>query len=189
MQREIQYLFNFTVIITNSITMEKEIKLLRVLIARLGEEGFDLEAWKSFTIVILSRIFGDNSKKITQIEKIEYDYSSWSLRDTSGTSHMETCKKLGQQVLEAAILEIETLGLPNKEPQKRGKFNIDVIRDALENELSHSELRELKKILNSGDEVDTIKKNLTDKLKVFGGDVSPKIIASIIINPQIKNEI
>ncbi len=88
---------------------KKEISILKKQIERLEVKDFDLEAWKKFTIVMLARIFGNTSEKIRQIESIEYEYSSWSLRDTSGSSeYLESCKKLGRKILEASIEELET---------------------------------------------------------------------------------
>ena len=87
---------------------KKEIELLKEQIKKLDVKNFDLEAWKKYTIVLLARIFGDDSQKIKQIENIEYDYSSWALRYTSGiSSYLNTCKKLGKEILDASISEIE----------------------------------------------------------------------------------
>ena len=85
----------------------KEVELLQAQMDKLKAKDFDLDAWKQYTVVLLSRIFGEHNPKIRQIEKIEYDFSSWSLRDTSGKSaYMETCKKLGREVLQASIDEL-----------------------------------------------------------------------------------
>ena len=79
---------------------KKEIDLLKAQIDKLNAKGFDLDAWKKYTIIILARIFGENTQKIKQIDSIEYDYSSWSLRDTTGSnSYLDTCKKLGKEIL------------------------------------------------------------------------------------------
>lgn len=167
--------------------MKKEIQILQNLVSRLDEKDFNLEAWKSFAIVILARIFGDNSRKIKQIENIEYDYSSWSLRDTSGISHLDVCKKLGKQIIEASIMEIEMLGVPGKSNEE-GKFNIDIIVSAIKNELSTSEFNELKKIIDSGNTLDEMRKKIADKLITFGINISAKIIANILTNKDITEE-
>jgi len=169
--------------------MKKEIQILNTLIEKLDDKNFNLDAWKSATVVILARIFGKNTQKIKQIENIEYDYSSWSLRDTSGESHLDVCKKLGRNILEACILEIETLGLPDKEIHKEGKFDVDLIVKAMEDELSMSEFRELKNILNSGETISDIKEKIIDKLKIFGVEVSARILANILVEDEIRGEI
>ena len=90
---------------------DKYIELLRIQMAKLEEADFDLEAWKSGSIVLLSRIFGDSSSKLTQLEKIKFDFSSWSLRDSTGSrDQMESCKKRCKGILEASTIELEVLG-------------------------------------------------------------------------------
>mgnify|MGYP000326093781 CR=1 FL=1 len=82
---------------------KKSIEVLQAQIAKLEEKEFDLNAWKNFTVLLLERIFGLNTKKISAIEKIKYDQGSWVLRDETGyTNSMEACKKLGREVLEEA---------------------------------------------------------------------------------------
>jgi hypothetical protein len=169
--------------------MKKEIQILNTLIEKLNNKNFNLEAWKSATVVILARLFGENSRKIKEIENIEYDYSSWSLRDTSGESHLEVCKKSGRNILEASILEIEVLGLADKSSQKEGKFNIDLIIKAMENELSMTEFRELKKILNSGETIEEIKEKIVDKFKIFGVEISARILGNILVEEEIRGDI
>ena len=62
---------------------EKEISLLQGQIERLNDKKFDLEAWKNHTQIFLERIFGKDSSKLKMIRDLNYDYSSWSLRDTA----------------------------------------------------------------------------------------------------------
>ena len=91
---------------------DKYIELLRIQMAKLEEADFDLEAWKSGSIVLLSRIFGDSSSKLNQLEKIKFDFGSWSLRDSTGSKdQMESCKKRCRGILEASIIELEVLGV------------------------------------------------------------------------------
>lgn len=169
--------------------MEKEIQLLKKLIDKLDDKNFNLEAWKSSVMIILARIFGENSQKIRQIEKIEYDYSSWSMRDTSGIPYIETCKKLGRQILETSILELETLGLPAAESSMEGTYEMQPILGAFEEVLPASQFRELKALLKSTEDDEVIRQNLIDKLKVLGLEVSPKILANILLNKQIRGRV
>lgn len=169
--------------------MEKEIQLLKKLIEKIDDKNFNLEAWKSSVMIILARIFGENSQKIRQIESIDYDYSSWSMRDTSGIPYIETCKKLGRQILETSIMELETLGLPAMEYPRKGMFDIQSITEAFEEVLAASQFRELKALLKSTEDDEVIRQNLIDKLKVLGLEVSPKILANILLNKQIRGRL
>ena len=47
---------------------EKYIQLFTRQIEKLDTEDFDLEAWKSSTIVLLKKVFGAQDPKIEQIE-------------------------------------------------------------------------------------------------------------------------
>jgi len=147
----------------------KEIKILEEQIEKLNKKDFDLEAWKQYTIVLLARIFGDNNQKIRQIEKIEYDYSSWSLRDTSGSSeYLITCKKLGREILQASIDELKTFGKPETNVIAEDSVSTKVIISALENELRISQYRELVTLVNKEMAINEKKKLLKEKLEKFG---------------------
>jgi hypothetical protein len=165
---------------------ENEIKLLQSQIDKLKVKDFDLDAWKKATIIILARIFGENNQKIHQIESIEYDYSSWSLRDTTGSNtYLDSCKKLGREILQASIDELETLGLP------KGTDTLDefflVITNALQDELKGSQNREIAKILASGDTQEAKREKILEKLKEYGSDVAQDVLSNILTSlPMIK---
>ena len=159
----------------------KEIKLLEEQIEKLNTKTFDLEPWKQFTIVLLARIFGENNQKIKQIEKIEYDYSSWALRDTSGsTSYLETCKKLGKEILLASIDELKTLGLPKENIVTENSIPVEVIISALENELKVSQYKEIAAIINSETDKETKMKQISKKLESYGKPIMNKILPAIL---------
>jgi len=166
--------------------MEKEIQLLKKLIEQLDDKNFNLDGWKSSAMIILARIFGENSQKLRQIEKIEYDYSSWSMRDTSGIPYLKTCKKLGRQILETAILELEMLGLPVSESHEKRSPDIRPVTQAFEEVLPASQFREIKALLQSNEDDEVIRQNLIDKLKVLGLEVSPRILANILLNKEVR---
>jgi hypothetical protein len=158
---------------------KKEIDLLKAQIDKLDVKKFDLEAWKKYTIIILARIFGDNSQKIRQIESIEYDYSSWSLRDTSGSSeYLETCKKLGREIIEASIEELKTFGLPESGEDTSQLF--EVLTESLQDELKGSQFKELKSIVIDGSDPEEIRKEILARLQHYGSEVSQEILASIL---------
>jgi hypothetical protein len=165
---------------------EKEIRLLKSQIEKLNAKGFDLDAWKKYTIVILARIFGENSQKIKQIESIEFEYNSWSLRDTTGTNaYLDSCKKLGREILQASIDELESLGLPQSETLPDEFFL--VITNALQDELKGSQVKEIGQILESGDSPEVKKEKILEKLKEYGSETAQDILANILTSlPMIK---
>jgi hypothetical protein len=165
---------------------DKEIQLLKIQIDKLSKKDFDLDAWKKYTIIILARIFGENSLKIKQIESIEYDYSSWSLRDTTGSNtYLDSCKKLGREILQASVDELETLGLPQSESSADEFFQ--VITDALKDELKGTQVKEIGHILSSGDSQPEKREKILEKLKEYGSDTSQDILSNILTSfPVIK---
>jgi uncharacterized protein YllA (UPF0747 family) len=171
----------------DAIMNEQEIKLLQKQVAKLEAEDFDLEAWKAGAIIILERIFGPGNQKITQMEKIKYDQSSWALREASGSKNMmETCKKQGKEVLEIAMDELALFGLPEEiEAEHAAPFK-SVIVQALENELKISQYREIVRIIDSDKKLQDKQKWLIDTLNKYGHDVADGILSSILLSEQTK---
>jgi len=166
---------------------QNEIKLLQAQIEKLNDKKFDLEAWKKYTIILLARIFGDNSQKVKQIDNIEYDFSSWSLRDTSGSSsYMETCKNLGRKILEASVEELTIFGLP--ESEEGSDALIEAINVAMENELKGSQYKEIRAILSSLKKPATKKTQILEKLKSYHTDTSTEILAGILCSQSVINK-
>jgi hypothetical protein len=168
----------------------KEIQLLEAQIEKLNVKGFDLKAWKQYTVVILARIFGENDPKIRQIEKIEYDHSSWSLRDTSGSaSTMDSCKNLGREILLAAIEELKTFGLPVEKKISDHLIDALIIRNALEEELKVSELRKLTGIIDSDLDKDKKQAALRNFLKTVDKSFSENVLIAILADDGLKEKL
>ncbi|WP_297100867.1 hypothetical protein [uncultured Draconibacterium sp.] len=127
---------------------EKQIAILREQLAKLDEKKFDLDAWKTHTLIFLERIFGRDNSKIKLIQDLHYDYSSWSLRDTAATGKTkdkDPVKMRASEILEATIVELETLGLPEgeEEPQK--------VWELLQDELTGKQVKEIDALVKSDD--------------------------------------
>src|SRR5690554_5019444 len=128
---------------------EKEIALLKQQIDRLDEKRFDLTAWKSRTVIFLERIFGNDSPKIKMINRLNYDYSSWSLRDTAAegsAKDKDPVRIQAKDILEATISELEMLGLP-KEKEDQNK-----LKELLEDEFTGKQMKVLNNLLKSDKE-------------------------------------
>jgi hypothetical protein len=168
----------------------KEIKLLEAQIEKLNLRGFDLKAWKQYTVVILARIFGENDPKIRQIEKIEYDHSSWSLRDTSGSAAtMDSCKNLGREILQAAIDELKTFGLPGREAPSDNLISAGIVRNALEEELKVSQLRRLYEIVDGDQQKEKKISAISDFIKTLDKTFPEKVLTEILANEGIKGKL
>lgn len=174
----------------DNIETMKEIKLLEEQINKLDLKNFDLEAWKQYTIVLLARIFGENNQKIQQIEKIEYDYSSWSLRDTSGSSaYLETCKKLGKEILQASIDELQAFGLPDLSLPAQDHVPVYIILNALEDDLKVSQFRKLKSIINLEKPDEEKKKEIKELLKDLQKDDALNIVLNILSSNDLTGKL
>jgi hypothetical protein len=156
----------------NDIEMaEKEIALLKEQIERLDDSKFDLGAWKNRTSIFLERIFGRQSQKIKMIHDLNYDYSSWSLRDTfAGGSEKDKdpLRIQARQILEATIAELESLGLP---VEKQVQYKV---REILEDELTGRQVKEIEILLKSDDP------EKTEKVAALLEPVQKQALATIL---------
>jgi len=132
--------------------VEKEIALINKQLESLTAKNFDLEAWKSHTIIFLERIFGKESSKVRMVKELNYNYSSWSLRDAAGTTKdADPVIQKAREILEATKLELEHLGVPRQEEENLKIWSL------LEEEMTGKQIREIKLILQS-DEAEKMEK-------------------------------
>jgi len=168
--------------------VKKEIKLLEQQIEKLNSPDFDFEAWKKYSIIILSRIFGNNDEKIIQLNNIDFEFNSWSLRDASGNeSYEEGSKKLATEVLKAAIDELNIYGMPNLDMNRDTITNelLDIILD----EFKGSQVKELSNILSSCDSITEKKRRIKEIIEEVGEHGSYDIITNILTNQAISKVI
>ena len=166
--------------------IDKYVEVLKKQIEKLSDDDFDLDAWKSGTIVLLGRIFGDATAKIGEIEKIKFDFGSWSLRDASGSrDQMQSCKRRGRGVLEACITELEMLGLEENEPVETS--DNAALRNVVEQELKISEYRSLIKIVKNKSNRAEKRSMLIRALQNLDTLVAPGIVANMLTEPAFKN--
>jgi len=150
---------------------EKEIALLKEQIERLGEEKFDLEAWKNRTVIFLERVFGKDSPRLKMIQNLHYDYSSWSLRDTfagGSAKDKDPVRIQAKEILEATIAELESLGLPQEKKDKAK------VRELLEDELTGKQMKEIDALLMADDA------DKTEKIAAFLEPVGSETLAAVI---------
>jgi hypothetical protein len=153
---------------------EKEINLLKAQREKLSGRSFDLEGWKSQTLLLTQRIFGKDHPVIKMISDLKYDYSSWHLRDVTGNKETEDPVKVqARQVLDAAITELEALGVPTTEKQT------DAVWKILEEELTGKQIKELQDILSGSNEGRLEK--IREKLNILKKEDLVNIISRMMI--------
>jgi hypothetical protein len=167
----------------------KEIDLLEEHIAKLESKEFDFKVWKQYSIMLLSRIFGETEQRVKQISMLDIDYSSWSLRDATGrSSKIDTLKKLGKEILQSAIDELKSFGLP-----KNSEINPDLILKeiilALESELKISQLKELNSMINGDLNPDLKKSEIAKKLAGYGEQAIINILATLLSSNNLKGKV
>ena len=164
---------------------QKEIKLLEQQIARLNDKGFDLEAWKKYTIIIIARIFGSADEKIRQVEQLESDFSSWSLRDASGNeSYEERTKKLAKEILTAAVDEIKVFGIIESSENNPDK-NLEAILNIILDELKGSQVKQLKGILSSRQSKVEKQRKIKELLEDMGENGAYTVLTSVLMYPEM----
>ena len=155
---------------------EKEIILLKKQIERLADKSFDLDAWKNQTLLFLTRIFGTDHTIVKMISELKYDYSSWNLRDATGNEKTDDPVKMqAHEILEASILELETLGLPSDRDQTSSVWTV------LEDELTGKQIKELKQILEKATPETKLEK-INKKLNSLNKENLIHILSRIMIS-------
>ena len=156
---------------------EKEIQLLKMQVEKLNDNKFDLEAWKNQTLIYLERIFGKDSTKLKMIKALNYDYSSWSLRDTAAagkTKDKDPIRLQAEEILQAAISELEMLGLP------QNKLENEKLWELLSDELTGKQVKEIEILIKSEDKEKTDK--IADILEKLDKSNLAQVIAKLLIN-------
>ncbi len=152
---------------------EKEIALLKVQLDKLQQKSFDLEAWKNQTLLFLNRIFGGSHPVVKMLVDLKYDYSSWHLRDATGNEKQDDPVKMqAREMLDAAILELETLGLPPKEG------SLDKARELVQQEMTGKQWKELQATL--ADKTENQLPELKDRLSQLSKEQLIDILAGIL---------
>jgi hypothetical protein len=167
--------------------IKKYIELIKTQIVKLDEKSFELKSWKAATILIIDRIYGENSKIAEEVQNINFDMSSWTMRDTlAKQSNLESCKQKGKAILEAAISELQIVGLPIKEDETT--LEMEILTNALTDELKGSQFKEIVDIVKSREKYSDKRTKILDKFKTYGADVSENILASILANEKMKKK-
>lgn len=163
----------------------KAIALLQSQIDKLQAKDFDLKAWKKHTILILSRLFGEKDPKIAQIEKLDFEFNSWALRDASGNVSYEAGRKrIGRETLEAGIAELQLFGLPEQmAPDQHATLTAE-ITSLIFDELKGSDVKRIQQVLQSDSSQAELKRRLMEILEALDEKSMRQILAGILMNAR-----
>lgn len=159
------------------------IKLLQLQKDKLFAKDFDLDPWKKQTALLLRRIFGEKDNKAEQIERLEFEFSSWTLRDASGSgSYSERVKRTAAAVLDAAMLEIEAFGLVEEQlPPDTIKALAGIIAD----ELTGSQVRNIRQILQGAGTTDEKRRRLDEVFEQLDKVQLKNIVTTLLLYPTM----
>jgi len=167
-----------------------------------------LQSWKSKAINLVTRIYGANSKQEEQINLIRFKaypifgtastFARGQSKVSGGGNNSEHCITQAIELIEGFITDIKDFGIPEKKITETNEginitvnqsqtqsINLNIIIEAMQNELNGKQLNEVQKIIEQDLDQDSKKNKLFEKLKSFGSDVATNIIASILTNPAI----
>ncbi|MCT4591295.1 MAG: hypothetical protein N4A71_25980 [Carboxylicivirga sp.] len=143
--------------------------LLENQLKQIDERDFDFNSWKKATVLLTSSCFGANSAQVDALQKIDYAYSSWTLRDEQGTT--DPIKNECRTTLLTIINEFKIkLDNDSSDNSKAEVNNLNFLWLTLEDELTGASLKKLKSLLTqanvSSDEVETFLKELPSQTLV-----------------------
>jgi hypothetical protein len=170
--------------------VEMAIDLLQGQIDKLQAKDFDLKAWKKHTILLLGRMFGESDPKIAQIEKLDFEFNSWSLRDASGNESYEAGRKrIGRETLEAGIAELRLFGLPDEKKPEENVTIANEITSLIFDELRGSDVKRIRETLTSGGSTEEVHRRLRELLEALDEKSMRLILAGILLNEQVRKSI
>lgn len=163
-------------------TAASYLNLLQQQLSKIDDREFDLISWKKATILLTASCFGSNSPQVAALDKIDYAYSSWALRDESGTTDpvKTDCKTTLFTIIEELKIKLET----STELSNAGDLNnLSFLWLPFEDELTGASLKRLKALITkanvSEDEVQMFLKDLPNQTLI-------NIIQQMLMSKEFK---
>lgn len=157
------------------------IKLLQEQLENVDSKNFNLDSWKKYNHLLLSRIFGSDDEKVKQINLLEYEHSSWSLRDASGNdSYLGKTKKLAKEIIHASIDEITAFGLKNKNSEAINE-EADKLMNYVFDELKGSQIKEINKVLSTDFSEEEKKRQIYEIIADLDNRTKDELITNMIV--------
>jgi len=157
---------------------------------------------------ILFRYFDEKTKHRQDLNIISKELSSlvFYKEDTSFGWSLDDIKDWYKTLLKSIIFELKLLELPSEKDKKIDKSikvnvkqiqsqeqtqkqSLNIFIESIKNELSESQLKEIKEIISKESDIERTKSKILDKVKEFGLSVCASILSNIITNPSILNGI
>lgn len=149
--------------------------LLEERLKGLDHKNFNWQAWKKGTLLVLKRIFGPDSLYVRELENTDYQYNSWSLRDTAGSE--DPVKESVRELLRICITEANL-----NEPLKSNETTnlLQELKNILSQFFDHATLAEIQKIASDDmpamAKEEQIEKIISDKIPKYQTTLLGKIL-------------
>ena len=157
------------------------------------EDESRYQTWKSKSMRLLNVNFKDDmeSKAFAEAAKSfdKLHYAPKYLKEMVGI--LVSCKEIPNNVKQQKEATQEhpsavTVNVNQSQTQNQSQ-EINIFIDAIADELTGKQYKELKSIVQENPNPEDSKQKIVDKLKSFGGDVLSNIVANIITNPSVWN--
>ena len=146
----------------------KETEQLSLLLKSIDQRNFDLDVWKIKATLLIKKVFGEADEKLKLIEALHYDYSSWSLRDQSGSKQADTIKAQARGIIEAAIMEISV----------SSSSSSDQILNEFRKELTGADMDTFQQLIDSKNVDET---GVIEFLGKISPEVKDRVLARLIL--------
>ena len=189
------------------ITKEKAIEAINkrlVLINQINSVE-EFNNWQGTTSLTLSSIYGENDKRVKRFEKIR----AYEFYLVDGFERVPEAKLEAKGILDGLITDLTDFGIPkSKESENKGinvnvnqhntqtqtqttnvNINLELFIEAMKDELTGGQVKELKAIIDSNEEPAQKKKSFVEKIKSFGSDVASNILANVLTNPTVYEQV
>lgn len=185
---------------------KKAIQAIKVKLDKLAllSETRQFNVWQKETVLTLINIYAESDKRIKSFEDIQ----SYQHFGFTGIDRFLEAKQEAEAILKSLITDITDFGIIRSDSKsKSGGININVNQNNSQNQsttvcvnfeliieslkygLSGSQIEELKEILESNQEPKEKKKTFVEKLNFFGSDVASNILANILTNPKVYEQL
>jgi hypothetical protein len=160
--------------------------------------------WQTTVVGTLSNIYTASDKRVVSFESI----NSFAVYFNTTIDKTNDAKDSAVELLNSLIKDLENFGIVkfNSNSDKTGvninvnqnshqnqsttvSVNFELIIESLKFGLSGVQIEELKEILESHQEPKEKKKTFVEKIKSFGSDVASNILANLLTNPQVYEQL
>jgi hypothetical protein len=170
----------------------------------LLRETKQFNVWQKETTLTLINIYSENDKRIKSLEAI-HSYHDYGF---AGLDRFSEAKSEAEALLKSLINDIKDFGIVKSDLKSKSNginvnlnqhntqsqttnvsVNFELIIESLKYGLSGVQIEELKEILESKQEPKEKKKSFIEKIKSFGNDVASNILANLLTNPQVYEQL